>query len=98
LISVYTAEDTHLAIAYGVDGIIVSNHGGRQLDSATATLDALPECVEAAAGRIPVHLESAEELTSSRHSLWEPRSCISVARSSGAWLFVSPALHTSAAN
>jgi (S)-2-hydroxy-acid oxidase len=36
----------------------VSNHGGRQLDSVTATLDALPECVAAAAGRIPVHIDS----------------------------------------
>lgn len=35
----------------------MSNHGGRQLDSVTATLDALPECVAAAAGRIPVHID-----------------------------------------
>ncbi|GAA6006867.1 hypothetical protein JCM10207_009118 [Rhodosporidiobolus poonsookiae] len=55
---IYTAEDVQLAISHGVDGIIVSNHGGRQLDTATATIDALPECVAAAAGRIPVHLDS----------------------------------------
>ena len=54
---VLTAEDTLLAVKYGVDGIIVSNHGGRQLDGTPATLDALPECVEAAAGRIPVHVD-----------------------------------------
>lgn len=53
----YTAEDVILAIDHGIDGIIVSNHGGRQLDSVTATLDALPECVEAAAGRIPIHID-----------------------------------------
>lgn len=35
----------------------VSNHGGRQLDGVPATIDALPECVEAAAGRIPVHID-----------------------------------------
>lgn len=55
---VYTAEDVQLAISHGVDGIIVSNHGGRQLDTVTATLDALPECVAAAAGRIPIHIDS----------------------------------------
>ncbi|GAA5874320.1 hypothetical protein JCM8547_007562 [Rhodosporidiobolus lusitaniae] len=54
---VYTAEDTLLAISHGVDGIIVSNHGGRQLDTSTATIDALPEVVAAAAGRIPIHLD-----------------------------------------
>lgn len=55
--TVLTAEDTLLAIKYSVDGVIVSNHGGRQLDGVPATLDALPECVEAAAGRIPVHVD-----------------------------------------
>jgi isopentenyl diphosphate isomerase/L-lactate dehydrogenase-like FMN-dependent dehydrogenase len=55
--TVLTAEDTLLAVKYGVDGVIVSNHGGRQLDGVPATLDALPECVEAAAGSIPVHVD-----------------------------------------
>ena len=54
---VLTAEDTLLAIEYGCDGIIVSNHGGRQLDGVPATLDALPECVDAAASRIAVHVD-----------------------------------------
>ncbi len=54
---VLTAEDTALAVEYGCDGIIVSNHGGRQLDGVVATLDALPECVEAARGRIGVHVD-----------------------------------------
>ncbi|CAF9933491.1 MAG: hypothetical protein ALECFALPRED_005611 [Alectoria fallacina] len=52
-----TAEDTYLAVRHGVDGIVVSNHGGRQLNGALATLDALPEIVEAAKGRIPVHVD-----------------------------------------
>ena len=52
-----TAEDTYLALHHGVDGIVVSNHGGRQLNGALATLDALPEIVEAAKGRVPVHLD-----------------------------------------
>ena len=54
---VLTAEDTLLAVKYGADGVIVSNHGGRQLDGVLATLDALPECVKAAAGRIPIHID-----------------------------------------
>ena len=54
---VATAEDTQLALQHGVDGIVVSNHGGRQLNGALATLDALPEVVEAARGRIPIHVD-----------------------------------------
>src|SRR5690606_8542659 len=41
-------EDARQAVAVGADGIVVSNHGGRQLDGACATLDALPEIVTAA--------------------------------------------------
>lgn len=54
---VATAEDAHLAVRHGVDGIVVSNHGGRQLNGALATIDALPEVVEAVRGRIPVHVD-----------------------------------------
>ncbi|KAK4626364.1 Oxidase FUB9 [Fulvia fulva] len=54
---VLTAEDTLMAVETGCDGIIVSNHGGRQLDGVPSTIDALPECVEAAAGRIRVHID-----------------------------------------
>lgn len=54
---ILTAEDARLAIQYGVDGIIVSNHGGRQLDGCLATIDALPEIVAAVQGSIPVHLD-----------------------------------------
>lgn len=46
-----------LAIEHNVDGIIVSNHGGRQLDGTLATLDALPEFAAAVNGRIPVHVD-----------------------------------------
>jgi isopentenyl diphosphate isomerase/L-lactate dehydrogenase-like FMN-dependent dehydrogenase len=45
------------AIEHGVDGLIVSNHGGRQLNGAPATIDALPGVVEAVAGRIPVLID-----------------------------------------
>ncbi|KAM0694409.1 hypothetical protein Q7P36_004764 [Cladosporium allicinum] len=54
---VLTAEDTLKAIEMGCDGILVSNHGGRQLDGVPATLDALPECVAAAEGRIRIHVD-----------------------------------------
>lgn len=54
---VATAEDALLAVHHGCDGIVVSNHGGRQLDGALATLDALPEVVEAVRGMIPVHVD-----------------------------------------
>jgi len=52
-----TAEDAILAVHHQVRGIVVSNHGGRQLNGALATLDALPEVVHAVQGRIPVHVD-----------------------------------------
>jgi isopentenyl diphosphate isomerase/L-lactate dehydrogenase-like FMN-dependent dehydrogenase len=55
---ILTAEDAALAVEAGVEGIVVSNHGGRQLDGAPASLDALPEVVEAAGGHAEVLLDS----------------------------------------
>ncbi|PON87894.1 Alpha-hydroxy acid dehydrogenase, FMN-dependent [Trema orientale] len=54
---VLTAEDTRLAIQAGAAGIIVSNHGARQLDYVPATILALEEVVKAAQGRVPVFLD-----------------------------------------
>jgi len=51
---ILSAEDALLAAEHGVAGVIVSNHGGRQLDGVAASLDALPEVVEAVAERIEV--------------------------------------------
>jgi isopentenyl diphosphate isomerase/L-lactate dehydrogenase-like FMN-dependent dehydrogenase len=51
---VLTAEDAQLACEHGAAGIVVSNHGGRQLDSVAATIDALPEVVAAVDGRVEV--------------------------------------------
>jgi 4-hydroxymandelate oxidase len=51
---VLTAEDAQEALAHGAAGVIVSNHGGRQLDGALATIEALPEIAQAVAGRVPV--------------------------------------------
>jgi isopentenyl diphosphate isomerase/L-lactate dehydrogenase-like FMN-dependent dehydrogenase len=49
-----TAEDAALAVEHGAGGVVVSNHGGRQLDRCLATADALPEAVDAVEGRVPV--------------------------------------------
>lgn len=54
---ILTAEDARLAVDHGVDAVVVSNHGGRQLDGAVPSLDALPEVAAAVAGRIPVLLD-----------------------------------------
>jgi isopentenyl diphosphate isomerase/L-lactate dehydrogenase-like FMN-dependent dehydrogenase len=51
---IVTREDARLALASGVDGLIVSNHGGRAEESGRSTIEALPEVVEAVQGRIPV--------------------------------------------
>lgn len=55
--AVLTAEDTLKAIEQGVDGIIVSNHGGRQLDGVLPTIDALLPVVDAAKSRIPIFVD-----------------------------------------
>ena len=54
---ILSPEDAKIAIERGVDGIVVSNHGGRQLDGTPATLDALPRVAEAVAQRIPILLD-----------------------------------------
>lgn len=51
---ILTGEDTKLAVEHGAAGVIVSSHGARQLDHVGATIEALPECVQAAEGKIPV--------------------------------------------
>jgi isopentenyl diphosphate isomerase/L-lactate dehydrogenase-like FMN-dependent dehydrogenase len=54
---IVTAEDAELALEHGAAAIVVSNHGGRQLDGVPATLDALPEVVETVAGRVEVYVD-----------------------------------------
>ena len=54
---ILTAEDATLAAEHGAAGVVVSNHGGRQLDGVPASLDALPEVVDAVAGRCEVLLD-----------------------------------------
>ena len=50
-------EDAALAVSHGVNGIIVSNHGGRQVDGSMGTLEALPEIVKAVRAQVPVLLD-----------------------------------------
>jgi isopentenyl diphosphate isomerase/L-lactate dehydrogenase-like FMN-dependent dehydrogenase len=54
---IQTAEDALLAVEHGADAIVVSNHGGRQLDAVAPTAALLPEIVEAVAGRIEVYVD-----------------------------------------
>jgi isopentenyl diphosphate isomerase/L-lactate dehydrogenase-like FMN-dependent dehydrogenase len=55
---IMTEEDSALSLRYGVDGVWVSNHGGRTDPSGQATIDALPEVVRGVGGRVPVILDS----------------------------------------
>lgn len=54
---IMTHEDAKEALRHGVDGLIVSNHGGRAEESGQATIDALPEVVKAVNGRVPVLID-----------------------------------------
>src|SRR4051812_19109243 len=60
-------EDAQLAVASGADAIIVSNHGGRQLDGAPSSISALPEIVDAIGSRIEVHMDGG--IRSGQHVL-----------------------------
>ncbi|MDJ0869238.1 MAG: alpha-hydroxy acid oxidase [Myxococcota bacterium] len=55
---ILTQEDAALAAEHGVDGILVSNHGARQIDNAISTIEVLAEVVRAVDGRIPVMIDS----------------------------------------
>jgi 4-hydroxymandelate oxidase len=55
---IVTAEDAKLCVEHGMNGIIVSNHGGRSMDYGPSTLEVLPEIVAAVNGRIPVIVDS----------------------------------------
>ena len=55
---ILTAEDALRCVEHGLDGIVVSNHGGRALDYSPSSLEVLPEIVDAVGGRIPVLVDS----------------------------------------
>jgi isopentenyl diphosphate isomerase/L-lactate dehydrogenase-like FMN-dependent dehydrogenase len=54
---IITAEDARLAVKHTIDGIIVSNHGGRQLDGSVPTIEALPEVVAAVKGKCDMYID-----------------------------------------
>jgi len=54
---IFSADDARLAVAHGADAVVVSNHGGRQLDGAAGAIEALPAIVEAVGGRADVILD-----------------------------------------
>jgi (S)-2-hydroxy-acid oxidase len=54
---IVTKEDAQLAVEHGVDGIIVSNHGGRAEETLRGTIESLPEVIEGAGGKIPVLID-----------------------------------------
>ena len=53
-----TAEDARLAVESGIDGILVSNHGGRQMDMGASSIEMLPEIADAVDGRAEVYMDS----------------------------------------
>jgi 4-hydroxymandelate oxidase len=55
---IVTGEDADMAVAHGVDGIMVSNHGGRAEDSNRSTIECLPEVAGTVRGRVPVIIDS----------------------------------------
>ena len=54
---IVTGEDAAIAVAHGVDGIVVSNHGGRNEETLRASIDCLPEVVAAVKGKVPVFVD-----------------------------------------
>jgi (S)-2-hydroxy-acid oxidase len=54
---IVTGEDAAIAVEHGVDGIVVSNHGGRNEETLRATVDCLPEVAAAVKGRVPIFVD-----------------------------------------
>ena len=54
---ILSPEDARIAVERGASAVVVSNHGGRQLDGVIATLDALPDVVDAVGGKVPVLMD-----------------------------------------
>jgi len=71
---IVTGEDAALAVKHGADGVVVSNHGGRNEETLRAPVDCLAEIVAAVRGRVPVFVDGgyAAAPISSRHWRWAP--------------------------
>ena len=54
---IVTAEDAAQCLEHGVDGIVISNHGGRTEETLRSTIDCLPEIADAVKGRVPIFLD-----------------------------------------
>ena len=82
-----TREDARCAVEHGIDGILVSNHGGRATENLRATFETLPEVVAAVTGAFPSSLTAASAAApmSSRAWRWAPRPWASAGPSCGAW-------------
>ncbi|XP_001631007.2 2-Hydroxyacid oxidase 1 [Nematostella vectensis] len=59
---ILTPEDARLAVEHGIDGIMVSNHGGRQLDGVLASIEALPAISEAVQGKLEIFMDGGVRL------------------------------------
>ena len=56
-VGIVTGEDAAIAVEHGADGVVVSNHGGRNEETLRASIDCLPEVVSAVRGRVPVFVD-----------------------------------------
>ena len=104
-----TAEDAHIAAESGVDGILVSTHGGRQLDMTMGAIEMLPEVVDAVKGNCEVYVDSGVRRGSDvvkalalgairRGSDGQPRPLASGVPSSGGWQSTGPRASTASWN
>ena len=81
---VLRADDAERAVAAGVDGIVISNHGGRQLDGAVSAIDVLPEIVRTVAGRASIFIDGgvrrgsdiAKAIALGAHGVHLGRACV----------------------
>ena len=84
---IHTADDARRAVDAGADAIVVSNHGGRQLDGVAPTLRVLPEVVAAVDGRIEVMMDGGIRRGSDvvKALAWAPGPCSSAAPTRTGW-------------
>jgi L-lactate dehydrogenase (cytochrome) len=84
---VTTVGQAEQAVHHGLDAVIVSNHGGRQLDHLPATIDVLPRIVDAADDRLEVLVDSGFRRGSDtpRRSPWAPKPSCSAGRTCTGW-------------
>ena len=89
---IMSPDEASEAVTNGADGIVVSNHGGRVIDGAPATIEILPKIANAVQGRVPLLVDavSGEEPTSSKDSPSARRSLARAPHSVGTWPDTAP--------